>query len=984
MGTLFNTICNGGTLVLANRATLQKQSRRCSVLVMTPSILEALEPPRSRYDYPRLDRIVLGGETASRKLLNTWNILERPIWIAYGPTEATCATLTGIVEREPDTGEFRPTILGTVIDGAQVAIVDCKGEEIESPNEEGELLISGTGLARGYFHDKQRTGERFVLHKGVRTYRTGDFARWSVDSHGKKVIDFCGRRDRTVKIRGFLVNLELDVDAAMLAMEPNLSAVHSVMVGSKLYTAVSPVPRDVAELKSQWRARVPPYLVPDHVVGLESLPVTPNGKVDSRKLVDVMKTMVSSAQEEVEDTTNLRSVMLNGMARILDVPAVTIDVDQSFVSQGLHSLAAVMLCSHCRKCGFPVPVDEILTAPSISRLLQVYHGKPSMKTQERCPSRGASEAPFTRLQKMLVYDSMRQQAVNMVQHMIVYQTKDVPRMRTAWHAVVAAEPIFRTVLDPDTQTQRITDKASFRWTEHHVDSKHDVEQRSNEAAAAAGLGACFTVLHNRGSLLPCNESTIIFSIHHALVDGFSASLILNKVAAATQGIAFDPSPPFTVAVDRLQQHGSQTAMEAEAFWAQQDREMGDAAGEMVLPKPAAAMRDRHAEHSVQTGLDVAALTKRAQAGGTTIAAFHYAAWALVLASYSHASKVVFGAVVSARTLGFEGAESIVGPLIGTQPLRIAINRQDSCEALVQHTYRGLRSLSRLQASERKGEVLHYCSAVATQYDAPMLAPAAVEPVRPAVVRESPALPLTVLVEGDGRVRFLYRCDRVDGEHVRDMAAMYRNVLHALTQPGRSVHQCLMRRLEAGTSQRLLAWGNHASLATRVGETGPTVTSRIQAAARANAARIAVCKGDAVLSYAQLMAQAVRVAAVAATLVQPGDVVGVMADRSINWIVGVCAALLAGAVYAPLDEAHTAAYRAELLASSGATLLLCTRSEQLDEPRPQGLAALALDQPLPAVGTGRPLAHQATVRDAAFLCFTSGSTGKPKGKLSCSH
>ncbi|KAF1362625.1 acetyl-CoA synthetase-like protein [Lizonia empirigonia] len=697
--------------------------------------------------------------------------------------------------------------------------------------------------------------------------------------------------------------------------------------------------------------------------------------------------MIQGVQDEAENTTDLEAAVVNGMARILDIPVSMIDVNQSFVSQGLHSLAAIILCSDCRKQGFMISMEEILTAPSINSLIQAFDSTTQMSIGETSPSDAASEVPLTRLQKMLMYDSIYQKTANIVQHVATYRTEDMPRIKSAWRCVVAAEPIFRLELDMDTQSQRVVEEAQFRWKERYIESMDEVQQGSNEAAAATGFGTCFTVLHYRGPSPAYHWSVLIFSIHHALIDGFSASLILNKVAAASKGIAFDPSPPFTIAAERVRKHAAQTAEEADAFWRQQDKIFSEASGELLLQKPAADRPDRQGEYCVQTGLDAATLTKFSQAGRATVATFHYAAWALVLSSYSNATTVVFGAVLSARTLGFQGAESMIGPLIATQPMRIAIDLDAPCGELVQQTYDAVRSLLRFQTSERKGAPLTFSSALAMQYDSPALESAAVKTIRPAVVVESSALPLNVLVEGDGRVRFVYHRNSFSDEHVRQMAAMYRNVLHTLTYPTLSVQQCLMQRLDADVSRWLLTQGNHTSSLSRA-RPGPTVTSLIEQASQANSACIAVRKGAVKLTYSELMVRAARVATVIEHLVKPGQVVCVVADRSINWIVGVCAILKAGAVYCPLDSSHAPEYRAELLRSSGAALLLCTESTQLvDAPTliRTGFVTLAIDSILAddTPHDSHVLTRLPHASDPAFLCFTSGSTGKPKG-VACVH
>ncbi|EMD58405.1 hypothetical protein COCSADRAFT_350779 [Bipolaris sorokiniana ND90Pr] len=590
------------------------------------------------------------------------------------------------------------------------------------------------------------------------------------------------------------------------------------------------------------------------------------------------------------------------------------------------------------------------------------------------------------LQRMLIYESVHQKTANVVQYIATYRSEDVQCLQQAWRTVITAEPIFHTELDIDTQTQRIVEKAIVLWREHQVKSMREVEQRTREAAVAAGLGTSFAILHCHGTCLPRNQSVVILSIHHALVDGFSASLILNKVSKAARGIPFDPSPPITLAVDKIRRHAVSTSAEASMFWTQQDEDFGDAIGDMLLPKPKPVLPERTAEYILQTELDVASLAKLSTAGKSTAATFHYAAWALVLSSYTNATTVLFGAVLSARTLGFEGADSIIGPLIATQPLRMGIDRTLPNHAFLEQTYKAVQSLSRFQTFERKGDPLRFASALAMQYDSPTLQSGGIEPVQPPVVAETPALPLTVLVEGDGRVRFVYRCNSFTEEHVRQMANVYQNVLHALTQPDLAVEDCLRRRLDAETRHMLLSRGNWNSSLSRIRATGPTVTSCIEDAAQANAERIAVKKGGIQLTYAELMMKSGRVAAFMEQLMQPGDVVCVVADRSINWIVGICAALKAGGVYCPLDSSHTVEYRDELLKSSGATLLLCTQRSQLVHAlMPQSVTALAIDDLLAdeLLNDIHVLTRWPSSGDAAFLCFTSGSTGKPKG-VACVH
>ena len=290
MGTLFNTICNGGTVVLANRLNFQERTRNCTVLVVTPSILDVLSTPQSRTDYPHLDRIFLGGETPSQQLLETWSAFnDVALWLAYGPTEATCAVLTGRLRASHDTGRFNPTQLGHCIPGSSVILLNNDMETIEGNDMEGEICIEGPCLTDGYWQDVGRTRDRFIEYHGRRIYRTGDLGRFVVTDDGDTVVSFCGRRDRVTKVRGFLVNLELDVDAGLRRLDSSITSVFSVVVDGKLCTAVVPASVDCRHLQAAWRLAAPSYLVPDKVVAFNDLPLTANGKVNPREVIDRLR-----------------------------------------------------------------------------------------------------------------------------------------------------------------------------------------------------------------------------------------------------------------------------------------------------------------------------------------------------------------------------------------------------------------------------------------------------------------------------------------------------------------------------------------------------------------------------------------------------------------------------------------------------------------------------------------------------------------------
>lgn len=203
-----------------------------------------------------------------------------------GATEASIWSITYPV-RHPDPS-WRSIPYGRALRGQSFHVLDEQGAPCPV-GEAGELFIGGDGLARGYIGDPAQTAERFASHPalGRRLYRTGDLGRWKVDG----TIEFLGRADRQVKIRGH--RIELGEIEAVLARHPGIrQCVVSSVPGPdgrpRLVAHLSPkgtgqVP-SAEELSGALRERLPEYMIPSRFIVLEQLPVTPNGKIDHAAL----------------------------------------------------------------------------------------------------------------------------------------------------------------------------------------------------------------------------------------------------------------------------------------------------------------------------------------------------------------------------------------------------------------------------------------------------------------------------------------------------------------------------------------------------------------------------------------------------------------------------------------------------------------------------------------------------------------------------
>ena len=289
----------------------------------------------------------------------------------YGPTEATVVATFGRVF--PTECVAIPPSIGRPIANTQIYILDehLRQVPIGTP---GELCIGGAGLAKGYLNQPELTAEKFIPHPwssepGAHLYKTGDLARYLPDGQ----IAFMGRIDHQVKIRGY--RIEPDEIMSVLNEQPavrmSLVIAREDTPGDKRLVAyVVPVPGahiTAGFLREMLVKRLPDYMVPATFVQLESLLLTPNGKVDRTALPapDATNTLRDSAL--VAPTTALEEWLAVMVATILELEQVGID-DNFFVLGGHSLLATQIILQVIDAFGVNLPLRTLFEAPTVRQL----------------------------------------------------------------------------------------------------------------------------------------------------------------------------------------------------------------------------------------------------------------------------------------------------------------------------------------------------------------------------------------------------------------------------------------------------------------------------------------------------------------------------------------------------------------------------------------------------------------------------------------
>jgi acyl-coenzyme A synthetase/AMP-(fatty) acid ligase len=375
---LFWTLSQGGTLVLESAETISDprelaaafEKQQITHTLALPSLYQQLLTEAEPQQLAALDTVIVAGESCPPFLvyLHQERLPEVALFNEYGPTEGT---VWGTVFdcREPFGGS--PVPIGRPIQNAEIYILTPDREPVPI-GVPGDLYIGGPGVAQGYYKRPGLTAERFVAHPfsedpAATLYRTGDLARFLPDGN----IEFLGRADQQIKIRGYRVELgEVEnVLSTNAAVQEAVVITHEdkhglTQLSAYITTSESTTAQALREFLLQ---KLPPYMIPANFVFLDKLPRTPNGKVNRRALPDPDGSSSKAAAVYVEPRTALEKVLAGVWGELLNYEPI--GINDNFFNLGGHSILVTQLVGRLRSL-LPVdlPLRIIFDRPTIAEL----------------------------------------------------------------------------------------------------------------------------------------------------------------------------------------------------------------------------------------------------------------------------------------------------------------------------------------------------------------------------------------------------------------------------------------------------------------------------------------------------------------------------------------------------------------------------------------------------------------------------------------
>lgn len=377
-------LLQGGVLVLAAKGmqgdshylVRQLRERRITTLQLVPAMLRVLVEEPGLAHCPDLERVFAGGEALDAALVARFHeVTGRTLINLYGPTEATIDTTSLVMTPREGSAIGRP-VLRTQVHVLRAEAVPRGGDPRAIIGEAGEIHIGGAALARGYVGRPEETAERFIpdpfgATPGARLYRTGDIGRYRANG----VLEFIGRQDGQVKIRGHRIELG-DVERAIYA-QPGVA--HAAVVvktragGERqlaAYVEFTPETSNghivIERLRDEVRVRLAEYMCPSTYVRLAQFPRTASGKLDRQALPE-SGTSAASAEYTAPRTDNER-ILAEIWAAVLGVPRVS--VSDNFFEIGGDSILGIQIVARARQAGMTLTPRQLFQHQTIAALAQ--------------------------------------------------------------------------------------------------------------------------------------------------------------------------------------------------------------------------------------------------------------------------------------------------------------------------------------------------------------------------------------------------------------------------------------------------------------------------------------------------------------------------------------------------------------------------------------------------------------------------------------
>lgn len=995
--------------------------------LLTPTLLEALQPD----EVPSLKLIGLNGAISNKTLLDTWSHAA-DIHTLFATEESLICATKQYTSAITD-------IIGKPLSAAFWVIEDSEPPTLTPLGCMGELVIEGPSIASGYLNEESSVADKFIEDLDClpgnairRVLRTGDLVRRNFDGS----FEYIGRKESARDGLGSQMDIfnaeaqlrkglpeSMDGTVAALDNDNSKALVGLIWNAQKDNTGTSTIAvveqpsaeltEKLLEIQSLLMTSLPKYLIPTSFLLFNGSPSQlASGRYNRREIIMIANQVPAEQRIQVnpgkvtrEPPVTPTEIRLRDLwAALLSIPPNEIGRNDSFLNIGGDSISAIQLVTMARSQGLGLTIASIFKDPRLSEVaasavVNDEDDKDSLEPFTLLPNAPSDYTvydvkqqcglgqtvlledmyPCTPLQEGLMALSVSNTGSYVAHHALrLAGDIDMEAFRVAWEHTVDSSAILRTRIVPIHGTfMQAVFKNDFSWED--TTGLTIKQYLANAEKFRMGYGSKLS----RYALLSPN--CFVWTVHHAVVDGWSLSLLLDRVRKIYLRVQTPAIRPFSSFI-KYTMEASDAA--STAFWAEQLK------GAIRTPFP---------ETSIENYKPTASFSRIIRHGAPenssiTMATILRSAWSILLGSYCDTQDVCFCTTISGRQAPVDGIEFVEGPTLATVPVRIAIagdetvgkflkRVQDQSLDMIPHEQFGLQRIAKISQEARD----------ACEFSSLMI----IQPKRfggnttaddvivghleggslDSVSDDYYTYPLMVqfaLMESEIELHVLYAPELLSEFRITAISHQIEHVVGQLL----------------GDSQKLVdtvsvsgPWDLEQSLNWNQEDQTPVETMTHEFFAE-NVARDphhqAIYTTARTLTYAELDKMTTQMGAYLKTLgVGPEVIVPFCMEKSIWPSISMMAILKAGGAYMPLDPNHPFDYRQNLVKQSGSSFVLTSVDTAV---LCEGISdnVIAVSDSLSCFQFDEEEAKEALLHNPpsldnpVYVIFSSGSTGIPKG------